>query len=812
MGARYTDPPEIENVYAAAQKWVDRALRKDDSLFTPGKPIWTRELLGELRERYLNQPDVGQGNFYDKLRQQLNDSPPEVYQLMGEVLYAHFLIIWHGAGGMTGDTKVERINRVFEWSDQQIAVPEYLIAGLTPGIAAFGPGQSRRPFMVGFLIEFVDQWKTLEQSDHDRLLDDPWAFKNLVMGMKLDSLLLRHNQNTPWMQKEALLHLVHPDTFEGIVSFEHKEKIAGTTAFVHFVKEQAEDVDRKLFQIRQGLEAGLGRDFDFYDSDIISWWDQSVSAPQWTASSSDPWHKFLRIASEFLKSGELKDRELDYKYEIAGKLRVGREAVLSDAENWHILVKRGIIHNIIHSTQQDNFRRWIDESPENALTSLKTIWAYDDSSVAERVQAFSSKYPKSVRSATGGAGTRLTVFSQLLMGLDVEEYPPFGTEAFKDAYNRTGYNEPAHYSEAALYEHALGFLDRFILEARARGVPVRHRLDAQALMWMIVRYPESLNPADSEGIPLPPSEDLDEIANKLHLPVTFLENIGTLLTDKCQVIFQGPPGTGKTYVAQELAGHLAGSPDRVTLVQFHPSYAYEDFVQGFRPALVNGQPGFELKDGPLLQAAERARKDEERDVKHFLIIDEINRGNLAKVFGELYFLLEYRDEAITLQYQREDEEKFSLPSNLYIIGTMNTDDRSIALVDLALRRRFYFVEFHPDDEPVKGVLRRWLQAKHPDMKWVANVVQNANKLLEDDRHAAIGPSYFMKDGLDNEAVERIWKHSVLPYIEERRFGGDEVSDDFDLDKLRGSIKAGDGTDDGEEGAENQDSGTSDASD
>ena len=141
----------------------------------------------------------------------------------------------------------------------------------------------------------------------------------------------------------------------------------------------------------------------------------------------------------------------------------------------------------------------------------------------------------------------------------------------------------------------------------------------------------------------------------------------------------------------------------MTLVQFHPSYAYEDFVRGFRPALVgNGQPGFELKDGPLLNAAKRKQRPS-RDENHFLIIDEINRGNLAKVFGELYFLLEYRDEAITLQYQRdEDEEKFSLPRNLYIIGTMNTADRSIALVDLALRRRFYFVEFHPDDEPVRG--------------------------------------------------------------------------------------------------------------
>ena len=257
----------------------------------------------------------------------------------------------------------------------------------------------------------------------------------------------------------------------------------------------------------------------------------------------------------------------------------------------------------------------------------------------------------------------------------------------------------------------------------------------------------------------------------MHLPVTFLENIDTLLDDKKQVIFQGPPGTGKTYVAQKLANHLAGSKERVTLVQFHPSYAYEDFVRGFRPKMGEGeQPGFELKDGPLLQAAERARQDEERDVRHFLIIDEINRGNLAKVFGELYFLLKYRDEAITLQYQKEGEDKFSLPSNLYIIGTMNTADRSIALVDLALRRRFYFVEFHPDDEPVKGVLRRWLQANHPDMEWVADVVERANELLKDDRHAAIGPSYFMKDGLDDDKVRRIWKHSVLPYIEERRFG------------------------------------------
>ena len=273
--------------------------------------------------------------------------------------------------------------------------------------------------------------------------------------------------------------------------------------------------------------------------------------------------------------------------------------------------------------------------------------------------------------------------------------------------------------------------------------------------------------------------DLSSLADELLLDLDFLKEIRTLLEDRRQIVFQGPPGTGKTYVAQKLAECLAGSPDRVTIVQFHPSYAYEDFVQGFRPTLLDrGQAGFELSKGPLREAAERA--EEEPDVKHFLIIDEINRGNLAKVFGELYFLLEYRDKKIRLQYDRTE---FGLPANLYIIGTMNTADRSIALVDLALRRRFYFISFDPHEPPVDGLLERWLAEKAPGMEWVADAVAKANGLL-DSRHAAIGPSYFMKERLDEDAVERIWKHSVMPYIEEHLFGEPDRLKDFELDALR----------------------------
>ncbi|MXW97684.1 MAG: AAA domain-containing protein [Acidimicrobiaceae bacterium] len=277
-------------------------------------------------------------------------------------------------------------------------------------------------------------------------------------------------------------------------------------------------------------------------------------------------------------------------------------------------------------------------------------------------------------------------------------------------------------------------------------------------------------------------ESLDELAEELLWNVEHLHKIETLLRLKRQVIFQGPPGTGKTYAARKLAECLSGSPDRVRIVQFHPSYAYEDFVQGFRPTLADDRHGFTLADGPLLRMAKQAR--ENPDETHVLVIDEINRGNLSKVFGELYFLLEYRKEEMWLQYS---DEPFSLPENVWIIGTMNTADRSIALVDLALRRRFYFVEFYPDTPPVKGLLRAWINKHASRMEWVAEVVDLANERLS-ERHAAIGPSYFMIEGLDDASVSLIWEHNVLPYVEEQLYGEGERLRDFALDRLRGSAR------------------------
>ena len=278
--------------------------------------------------------------------------------------------------------------------------------------------------------------------------------------------------------------------------------------------------------------------------------------------------------------------------------------------------------------------------------------------------------------------------------------------------------------------------------------------------------------------PAPDAGALEALAESLLLTPDSLQRIVRLLDDRGQCLFYGPPGTGKTYVARRLATLLAGSDERVTVVQFHAAYAYEDFVEGFRPRLDRGRSTFELVEGPLKRLARRAQGDPSR--RYLLVIDELNRANVARVFGELYYLLEYRGESVTLQYSGEP---FHLPPNLLIVGTMNTADRSIALVDLALRRRFYFVPFFPDEPPVAGLLQRYLERHHPRLLWLADAVERANRLLQ-DRHTAIGPSYFLRPDLDEEWIDLIWEHAVLPYVAEQLPDDPGALEGFRLDRLR----------------------------
>ena len=222
--------------------------------------------------------------------------------------------------------------------------------------------------------------------------------------------------------------------------------------------------------------------------------------------------------------------------------------------------------------------------------------------------------------------------------------------------------------------------------------------------------------------------------------------------------------------------------------------SYEDFFEGYRPRVKDGQMVYELTPGPLRRLVDKAHSAPEQ--LHVMVIDEINRADLSTVLGELLFLLEYRDEEIFPQYQ--PDKAFKLPKNLWFIGTMNTADRSIALVDTALRRRFHFVPFFPNHGPMKGLLERWLDKKDEEA-WVGKLVAAVNKELADalgGDHLQLGASHFMKEGISSDPVlRRVWEYTIMPFIEEQFFDRTDQIRRFRLDQVRSRHGPQDASDD-----------------
>ena len=260
-----------------------------------------------------------------------------------------------------------------------------------------------------------------------------------------------------------------------------------------------------------------------------------------------------------------------------------------------------------------------------------------------------------------------------------------------------------------------------------------------------------------------------------------------LLKEKKNIILQGAPGVGKTFSAKRLAYSLMGEKDdsRVTFVQFHQNYSYEDFVMGYKP---NEEGGFELHDGVFYKACIKAQNDPDRD--HFFIIDEINRGNLSKIFGELLMLIEngYRDKEVRLAY---NGEPFSVPENLYIIGMMNTADRSLAMIDYALRRRFSFFEMKPgfDTEGFKAY-----QDKLNDDTFnkVIDAIKALNITIEKDSSLGsgfcIGHSYFCgKTSVEKSWLRNVVDFDIAPMLREYWFD-DKAKADAEIRKLEDIVK------------------------
>ncbi|RPD46468.1 AAA family ATPase [Hymenobacter sediminis] len=282
-------------------------------------------------------------------------------------------------------------------------------------------------------------------------------------------------------------------------------------------------------------------------------------------------------------------------------------------------------------------------------------------------------------------------------------------------------------------------------------------------------------PAPTYQRPAPEPYDRKQALAELFLSEEKLDTTLAALRRRRNLILQGPPGTGKTFLARRLAWLELGATDasRVELVQFHPSYSYEDFVQGFRP---DGAGSFQLQDGILVDFCHRAAQDPERP--YFLLIDELNRGNVARIFGELLLLLEAdkrgAGHAVRLPYAQAGSPPFFVPDNVHLIGTMNLADRSLTPLDYALRRRFAFVNLEPE---FGGPLQDFLKAQQVPAAVVSRLttrLTELNQVIADDPELGpdfcIGHSYFCQPpptpAAAPEWLQLILEQEIAPLLDD----------------------------------------------
>jgi 5-methylcytosine-specific restriction enzyme B len=789
--AKHPDPAN-ERVYETATRWIDTCLDADGSLFTTDQAIWTSEHLVELFDRIYvhgdNTPGVG---YFEKLQRQLGGASAAVIQLAAEVNAAHFLSIWPGA--LAATTKRKQVEQILSWMP---APPPGVASSIldTFAVGLAHPGRfalQRRDTQVSCLLRFGQRWKGERAEERAAMRSDPWKFQAWSHSVL---------ENPQWEnQWHMLLHLFHPDVFEPIVSPDHKRRIVERFATL---AGSDDNIDKQILSIRTALTPTEGERFNWYDEPRFRRWYKNK--PKWAA--------LCKWAEKFRALPEFDEAERDYKLKAIELVAAARAAILAEDDGWRDLLKRGFQNtnnNITNWQAHDTFLKWTAQNPDAAKAALSSLWS-GEGNEPQRIRAFLNLVPAE---AIGTPGNRLTIASYLLMAEDPTALPPYKPSAIKAAWELAGWKIPPIEPEEVVYETFLVLCDELVHSCPS----LEDRLGAQGAVWAITKWKHDEKHAswtDAEWAeflafragkaaadgPAPAQENaavggsgdlIAAAAAELHLDRSALDHIIELLEDKRQVILYGPPGTGKTYLAKTLARALTGGDAaRSAIVQFHPAMSYEDFVEGLRPEETEaGQVMYRLRDGHLMHMVKRALGSPES--RHVMVIDEINRANLPKVLGELLFLLEYRDDAVPLLY--EPEASFRLPKNLWFIGTMNTADRSIALIDAALRRRFHFVPFFATQPPIDGLLEQFLEDCGLSTAPAAFLrAVNADLLTKQgiDEHVLIGPSHFMNarhyvDGVLPETVlERIWTYNVFPLIEELLWGQKAEIDSWRWPKVR----------------------------
>lgn len=633
------------------------------------------------------------------------------------------------------DTKRDRIRRPLSLMAEPVAVPPELDSALGGGVFNGGMGYKVQVWnQFGVLISFVRAWTELSAAERQRLACDPWAFRDLLQSTP---------GSKPAGQRHALAYLAFPDVFEPIISDQHKRKIR--SAFADVVTPTG-DLDRDLLAMRDHFERATGEPFDWYQPPYRDKWLPAAQGQPAAAAAPSRRAWLVRGAS------------------VQGMSLVRSWL----AEGWTSLAATHL-PPVEGGTALEELKRLVDENYGHVSYSQRD-------QKLEEFHAFLSRMQPGDLVATTDKGA-------LYVG-EVD-----GDVEYRSAETLSRLRRPVLWDNPG---QGVDFADLpATLNAKLQSPHDLLDLTAQLpeLEDLLGRN-DTAAPVATFVLP----DVTDDLAHELLMPRDWLQECVELLRDRPQLVLYGPPGTGKTYLAQKLARHLAGR-EGTTLVQFHPAYSYEDFFEGYRPvAGEGGTVAFRLRPGPLRRVVDQALQHPEQPF--VLIIDEINRGNLARIFGELYFLLEYRDEAIELLYASGDDKAFTLPPNVLVIGTMNTADRSIALVDAAMRRRFNFVSLQPEEEPVRSLLGRWLEREGRKDEAARLLVELNGRIA--DPEFKVGPSYLMRSAAYQDGgLERVWRTAILPLLEEHHYGdGVDVHRRYGLPTLRAAL-AGQAT--GQEG-------------
>ena len=717
-------------ILGAAEKWKHRCLLDGGSMFSE-EQLWRRENFRGLQTYFVERPDEGIGSFEEKLRRQLEPAPPEVRRLWAEITWAYYLIV----SSVTRVKKLDRIRTVWESSGAALpenhwALGDVLDGGVVnPGMAY--AGHQWREFR--FIITMMLDWCSRSAKERESLLNNPWDFATWVDGQK-DG---RRRQF-----RHALLFLLFPDVFEPILSIRHKKGIV--KAFTDETGKSS-DIDRmSLIDLDRALAAVKGKLRDkhrrqgihfFYESPIRELWQGGSRTPEDDVladeADDEEWFQGRFGAADVWVIGAGEGARLWGDFHERGFAAIGWDD-LGDLSQYD---SRGAIHSAL-------IENGAGQNPSNQSLAL---WEF-----VHEVKIGDVLIAKKGRSAILGSGK---VSGDYTHDSERPEYRNLRKVEWNPCRTPVNLKDP------------------ITTKTLTRFTPDKKWLrDVFKLIDAYGEKPKVTPPTTTRD-----AYDINTALSDLFVEETQFGRILDSIALRKNLILQGPPGVGKTFIARRIAWCLIGRKDSrpIEMVQLHQSYAYEDFVQGWRPTKTGG---FTLRNGVFFEFCTRA--EQQPETRFVFIIDEINRGNLSKIFGELLMLIEADkrgpEHAIALTYG-DPGERFSVPDNVHLLGLMNTADRSLAIVDYALRRRFAFETL----EPAYGTrkFREYLLEADVDRVLVDRIDRNLsalNERIREDKDLGpgfqVGHSYFVpEESADEHWYLGIVDTQIVPLLREYWF-------------------------------------------